>query len=67
MATIEYWIRIENRPWDMSPHNIDRMSGQNMQQITGKTPATVTLNSVVPATPPRNVTMFNPIRETPAP
>ena len=63
MATIEYWIQIENRPWDMSPHNIDRMSGQNMQQITGKSPATVTLNSVVPGTPPRNVTMFNPIRD----
>jgi plastocyanin/FtsP/CotA-like multicopper oxidase with cupredoxin domain len=62
LATIEYWIRIENRPWDMSPHNIDRMNGQNMQQITGKPPATVTLNSVVPGTPPRNVTMFNPIR-----
>jgi FtsP/CotA-like multicopper oxidase with cupredoxin domain len=63
VATIEYWIRIENRPWDMSPHNIDRMSGQTMQQITGKPPATVTLNSAVPATPPRNVTMFNPIRD----
>src|ERR1700686_3225377 len=63
MATIEYWIQIENRPWDMSPHNIDRMSGQNMQQITGKSPATVTLNSVVTGTPPRNVTMFNPIRD----
>jgi len=34
MATIEYWIQIENRPWDMSPHNIDRMTGRTMQQIT---------------------------------
>jgi plastocyanin/FtsP/CotA-like multicopper oxidase with cupredoxin domain len=63
MATIEYWIQIENRPWDMSSHNIDRMTGQNMQQITGKPPASVTLNSVVPGTPPRMVTMFNPIRD----
>jgi plastocyanin len=63
VPTIEYWIRIENRPWDMSPHNIDRMSGQNMQQLTGKPPATVTLNSVVPGTSPRNVTMFNPVRD----
>jgi hypothetical protein len=63
MATIEYWIQIENRPWDMSPHNIDRRTGQTMQQITSKAPETVTLNSVVPGTPPRMVTMFNPIRD----
>jgi plastocyanin len=63
MATIEYWIQIENRPWDMSPHNIDRMTGQTMQQITGKAPEIVTLSSVVPGTPPRMVTMFNPIRD----
>ncbi|MFL6602561.1 MAG: hypothetical protein ACJ8R9_14675 [Steroidobacteraceae bacterium] len=63
MATIEYWIQLENRPWDMSPHNIDRMTGRTMQQITTKAPATVTLNSVVPGTSPRMVTMFNPIRD----
>ena len=63
MATIEYWIQIENRPWDMSPHNIDRMTGRTMQQITTNAPATVTLNSVVPGTPPRMVTMYNPIRD----
>lgn len=63
MATIEYWIQIENRPWDMSPHNIDRRTGQTMQQITRKAPETVTLNSVVPGTLPRMVTMLNPIRD----
>jgi FtsP/CotA-like multicopper oxidase with cupredoxin domain/plastocyanin len=63
LATIEYWIRIENRPWDMSPHNIDRMTGQTMQQITGKAPESVTLNSVVATTAPRMATMYNPIRD----
>ncbi len=60
---IEYWIRIENRPWDMSPHNIDRMTGQTLQQITTKAPEAVTLNSVVSGTAPRMVTMYNPIRD----
>jgi plastocyanin len=63
VVTIEYWIQIENRPWDMSPHNIDRMTGLTMQQITGKPPVSVTFNSVVPGTPPRMVTMFNPVRD----
>ena len=26
MATIEYWIQLENCPWDASPHNIDRIT-----------------------------------------
>jgi plastocyanin/FtsP/CotA-like multicopper oxidase with cupredoxin domain len=60
---IEYWIQIENRPWDLSPHNVDRMTGQNMQAVTGQPPAMVTLTSVVPGTPPRMVNMFNPLRD----
>jgi len=32
MATVE----IENNPWDVTPRNIDRMTGRTMQQITGK-------------------------------
>jgi hypothetical protein len=31
MATVEYWIQIENHPWDVCPKNIDRMTGQNIQ------------------------------------
>ena len=61
---VEYWIQIENRAWDLSAHNVDRMTGQNMQALTGQPPATVTLNSVVATTPPRTVTMFNPLRDT---
>jgi len=30
MATLEYWIQLENRRWDLCPHNIDRMTGQNI-------------------------------------
>jgi FtsP/CotA-like multicopper oxidase with cupredoxin domain/plastocyanin len=60
---IEYWIQLENRPWDLSPHNIDRMTGQNMQAVTGQPPAMATLTSVVPGTPPRMVNMFNPLRD----
>jgi hypothetical protein len=34
-ADIEYWIQLENNPWDMSPRNVDRMAGN----LTGATPA----------------------------
>ena len=27
MATIEYWIQLENHPWDLCPRNVDRMLG----------------------------------------
>jgi plastocyanin len=64
VVAIEYWIQIENRPWDLSPHNLDRMTGQNMQVLTTRAPETVTLASVVPATPPRMVTMYNPLRDS---
>lgn len=30
MADVEYWIQIENRAWDLVPHNIDRMHGMTM-------------------------------------
>ena len=28
MATIEYWIQLENRQWDTSPNYIDRRTGK---------------------------------------
>ena len=63
MATIEYWIQIENRPWDASPHNIDRMTGQTIKEATGKDPVTVTLSS--PGTGvSKQRTMFNPLRDS---
>jgi len=62
MATIEYWIQIENRRWDASPANLDRMTGHSMLDAVGYTPTTETLSTMVPGSSPRNVKMFNPIR-----
>ncbi|PWU08781.1 MAG: hypothetical protein C5B51_07310 [Terriglobia bacterium] len=64
MATIEYWIQIENRAWDVCPHNIDRMWGQNLEHREGKDPVNVTLKAKVPPNFPatRNVTMYKPLR-----
>ena len=45
MSTIEYWIQIENNPWDVSPKNIDRMTGETIEQITGKAPVLKLLKS----------------------
>jgi plastocyanin/FtsP/CotA-like multicopper oxidase with cupredoxin domain len=48
MATIEYWIQLENRPWDASPHNIDRMHGEDIEHTLGAQgapPIEVTLTS----------------------
>ena len=39
MATVEFWIQIENNPWHVAPHNIDRLTGQTMQQLTGQAPS----------------------------
>ena len=30
MPTLKFWIQLDNRPWDASPHNIDRVSGVDM-------------------------------------
>jgi hypothetical protein len=38
MATVEYWIQIENHAWDLSPHNIDRMHGQTMEEEATRRP-----------------------------
>lgn len=43
MAIIEYWIQLENRQWDASPHNIDRITGQDMKEATEKDPVDVKL------------------------
>jgi FtsP/CotA-like multicopper oxidase with cupredoxin domain/plastocyanin len=62
MANIEYWIQLENRPWDASPHNIDRITGQDMKEATGKDPVDVTLKS--PGTGVQTTRkMYNPLRD----
>lgn len=62
MANLEFWIQLENRPWDASPNGRDRMTGQTIEQITGKAPVSVTLNS--PGTGATSVRkMNNPLRD----
>lgn len=62
MANVEFWIQLENRPWDASPNGRDRMTGQTIEQITGKAPVPVTLNS--PGTGATSVRkMNNPLRD----
>jgi len=52
---IEYWIQLENQPWDMSPRGINRMgAGINAQ---GRGTAEMTLTR--PVGPPYTVTGFN--------
>jgi plastocyanin len=60
----EYWMQIENRPWDICPHNIDRMTGQTIQQVDQNHPApvSVTLTSINGGAS-RKVQMFKPIRD----
>src|SRR5258708_15618915 len=59
----DYWIQIENRPWDVCPHNIDRMTGQNLKDLEGTDPVTVTLSSPGTGVVRNNVTMFRPLRK----
>src|SRR5438093_13552986 len=44
MAT-EYWIQLENRWWDACPNNLDRMTGQTIEERDGIAPETKTLSS----------------------
>ena len=72
MADKEYWIQIENRPWDACPNNIDRVHGEvdpngnvvpaTIEHVEEVPPITVTLTS-----PETNVTttrtMFLPVNK----
>jgi hypothetical protein len=62
MATVEFWIQIENNPWDVAPRNVDRLTGQTMQQITGQAPVLKTLISPVTGVV-RTRTMFRPLSQ----
>lgn len=62
MPNIEYWIQIENHPWDIAPNNIDRMTGQDMLAVTKTGPVIKTLIS--PETgAARMRTMYKPLSE----
>jgi FtsP/CotA-like multicopper oxidase with cupredoxin domain/plastocyanin len=62
MAIVELWIQIENNPWDVAPHNIDRLTGQTVQQITGQAPILKTLISPVTGVV-QTRTMFRPLSQ----
>ena len=48
MATIEYWIQLENHAWDICPSGKDRMTGMDVEMLAGgKPPVNVTLHSPV--------------------
>jgi FtsP/CotA-like multicopper oxidase with cupredoxin domain len=67
MAIIEYWIQIENHPWDASPNNIDRMTGQTIKEVEeheappGHDPVDVSLISPVTGVM-RTRRMYKPLR-----
>jgi hypothetical protein len=67
MATIELWIQIENHPWDVSPNNIDRITGLTIKELEehetppGHDPVNVTLTSPVTGIM-RTRTMYKPLR-----
>src|SRR6266487_669429 len=68
MATIEYWIQIENHAWDVAPtpgptnDGIDRMTGQTIKQVTGNNKVVKTLTSPV-TNVTHTPTMFLPLGE----
>jgi FtsP/CotA-like multicopper oxidase with cupredoxin domain/plastocyanin len=62
VADIEYWIQIENKAWDLVPHNIDRMHGLNMVQMGFPAPVVKTLTSPETGVV-RNRTMYKPLPE----
>lgn len=61
MATIEYWIQLENKPWDTAPRNIDRLSGQTIQDATGQAPVPGKIITSPMTGASRTVTMNLPV------
>ena len=57
----EFWIQLEHHAWDTCPHNIDRMTGLDIQHREGNSPLTVTLTSPSTGVTRNNVTMYRPL------
>lgn len=57
MALIEYWIQIENHPWDLCPRNRDRMKG--LPIVAG--PTLVDMKSPVTGFEQKQRPMFKPL------
>jgi plastocyanin len=58
----EFWIQIENNPWDTSPNNINRITGESIESLNLRPPVLKTLTSPVTLIT-RKVTMYNPLNE----
>jgi hypothetical protein len=63
MATLEYWIQLENRPWDASPHDIDRMTGQTIEGSDRQGPRE-RHHHVAGTGVSKTRKMFNPLRDS---
>ena len=48
MATKEFWIQLENKPWDMNPYNINRMTGESI-------PESERVDKIIASFPPLNL------------
>ena len=38
VTTRAYWVQLEHRFWDAAPLGVDRLTGQTIEQLTGKAP-----------------------------
>lgn len=59
----EYWIQLENHWWDVSPNNIDRMTGLQIQAIPGNGPPVVKALTSPVTMVTTNRTMYKPLPE----
>ena len=59
MATVEFWIQIENHAWDTVPHRFDRMTGQDFNSGS----VLVNLTSPVTHATRTGVKMYKPIMD----
>jgi plastocyanin/FtsP/CotA-like multicopper oxidase with cupredoxin domain len=65
MATIEFWIQLENHRWEICPSGKDRLTGMKVEELVGgKPPVNVTLHSPVTGHTRSNVKMFQPVRDS---
>jgi plastocyanin len=59
----EFWIQLENHPWDLAPSGRDRMTGRAIQDIPGEqAPELVTLKSPTSGTV-RQQLMYKPLKD----
>lgn len=64
MATIEFWIQLENNKWDMCSSGKDRLTGMDVADLPGgQPPVNITLRSPVTGVT-RTVQAFQPVRDS---